>query len=142
MFYWIFKSFICAVLKLNLLTFSSHLLEDSDVDRVRVDFNGYTGDFRQGFRFPCNKVFYLSFPYRNICKPNYVHRERCWFIVWCKYMYLPFTHPFSSFGFVILVFAVLSAALFVSSLVNRLRVYYIWVLSYEVGINGTFLRMP
>jgi len=40
-------------------------------------------------------------------------------------MYLPFTHPFSSFGFVILVFAVLSAALFVSSLVNRLRVYYI-----------------
>jgi len=51
------------------------------------------------------------------------------------------TRPFSSFDFVILVFAVLSATLFVSSLVNCLRVYYIWVLSYEVGINGTFLGM-
>jgi hypothetical protein len=51
-------------------------------------------------------------------------------------MYLPLTRPFSSFDFAIFVFAVLSAAIFLSSLVHRLRVYYIWVLSYTVGINS------
>jgi len=43
-------------------------------------------------------------------------------------VYLPLTHPFSSFDAAILVFAVSNSAIFVPSLVHRLCVYHNWVL--------------